>query len=147
MYAYPTENMQQLVYSVPVRSSDMRRSVRYIISTIVGIAVTIAVSMFAQGESSHSLVILSLPVVYGVVTSLLLAHKQQYIELHSSQQRTSGSKLGGIGGGTGALVGSLLLQVSIPVGVAGFGLMLLGMAVTVASVDLYSPSRSHIEDT
>jgi hypothetical protein len=147
MYAYPTENMQQLVYSVPVRSSDMRRSVRYIISTIVGIAVTIAVSMFAQGESSHSLVILSLPVVYGVVTSLLLAHKQQYIELHSSQQRASGSKLGGIGGGTGALVGSLLLQVSIPVGVAGFGLMLLGMAVTVASVDLYSPSRSHIEDT
>ena len=125
----------------------MRRSVRYIISTIVGIAVTIAVSMFGQGESSHSLVILSLPVVYGVVTSLLLAHKQQYIELHSSQQRASGSKLGGIGGGTGALVGSLLLQVSIPVGVAGFGLMLLGMAVTVASVDLYSPSRSHIEDT
>jgi hypothetical protein len=103
--------------------------------------------MFARGEISHSLVILSLPVVYGVVTSLLLAHKQQYIELHSSQQRASGSKLGGIGGGTGALVGSLLLQVSIPVGVAGFGLMLLGMAVTVASVDLYSPSRSHIEDT
>lgn len=147
MYAYPTENMQQLVYSVPVRSSDMRRYVRYIISTIVGIAVSIAVSMLAQGESSHSLVILSLPVVYGVVTSLLLAHKQRYIEIHSSQQRASGSKLGGIGGGTGALVGSLLLQVSIPVGVAGFGLMLLGMAVTVASVDLYSPSRSHIEDT
>ena len=147
MYAYPTENMQQLVYSVPVRSSDMRRYVRYIISTIVGIAVSIAVSMLAQGESSHSLVILSLPVVYGVVTSLLLAHKQRYIEIHSSQQRASGSKLGGIGGGTGALVGSLLLQVSIPVGVAGFELMLLGMAVTVASVDLYSPSRSHIEDT
>ena len=146
MYAYPTENMQQLVYSVPVRSSDMRRYVRYIISTIVGIAVSIAVSMLAQGESSHSLVILSLPVVYGVVTSLLLAHKQRYIEIHSSQQRASGSKLGGIGGGTGALAGSLLLQVSIPVGVAGFGLMLLGMAVTVASVDLYSPSRSHIED-
>jgi hypothetical protein len=125
----------------------MRRYVRYIISTIVGIAVSIAVSMLAQGESSHSLVILSLPVVYGVVTSLLLAHKQRYIEIHSSQQRASGSKLGGIGGGTGALAGSLLLQVSIPVGVAGFGLMLLGMAVTVASVDLYSPSRSHIEDT
>ena len=140
MYAYPTENMQQLVYSVPVRSSDMRRYVRYIISTIVGIAVSIAVSMLAQGESSHSLVILSLPVVYGVVTSLLLAHKQRYIEIHSSQQRASGSKLGGIGGGTGALVGSLLLQVSIPVGVAGFGLMLLGMAVTVASVDLHPPS-------
>lgn len=118
----------------------MRRSVRYTISAIVGIAVSIAVSMLAQGESSHSLVILSLPVVYGVVTSLLLAHKQRYIEIHSIQQRTSGSKLGGIGGGTGALVGSLLLQVSIPVGVAGFGLMLLGMAVTVASVDLYSPS-------
>ena len=123
----------------------MHRSVRYTISVIVGIAVSIAVSMLAQGESSHSLVILSLPVVYGVVTSLLLAHKQR--EIHSSQQRASGSKLGGIGGGTGALVGSLLLQVSIPVGVAGFGLMLLGMAVTVASVDLYSPSRSHIEDT
>jgi hypothetical protein len=125
----------------------MHRSVRYTISVIVGIAVSIAVSMLAQGESSHSLVILSLPVVYGVVTSLLLAHKQRYIEIHSSQQRASGSKLGGIGGGTGALAGSLLLQVSIPVGVAGFGLMLLGMAVTVASVDLYSPSRSHIEDT
>ena len=124
----------------------MHRSVRYTISVIVGIAVSIAVSMLAQGESSHSLVILSLPVVYGVVTSLLLAHKQRYIEIHSSQQRASESKLGGIGGGTGALVGSLLLQVSIPVGVAGFGLMLLGMAVTVASVDLYSPSRSHIED-
>jgi hypothetical protein len=36
--------------------------------------------------------------------------------------------------------------VSIPVGVAGFGLMLLGMAVTVASVDLHPPSRSDVED-
>lgn len=125
----------------------MRRSVRYTISTIVGSAVTIAVSMLAQGESSHSLVILSLSVVYGAVTSLLIAHKQQYIEIHSTQQRTSGSNLGGIGGGTGALVGSLLLQVSIPVGVAGFGLMLLEITVTVANVDLYSPSRPHIEDT
>ncbi|ERG99144.1 MAG: small multidrug Resistance protein, partial [Haloquadratum sp. J07HQX50] len=42
----------------------MRRSVRYSVSTGVGIAVTMIVSVFAHGESSHSLIILSLPVVY-----------------------------------------------------------------------------------
>jgi hypothetical protein len=38
-------------------------------------------------------------------------------------------------GGVGAFVGGFLLQTSIPVGAAGFGLMFLGMAATIADFD------------
>jgi hypothetical protein len=58
------------------------------------------VSVFAHGESSHSLTILSLSVVYAVTTSLLLAHRQQWFELN--QAHASDSKLGAVGGGVGA---------------------------------------------
>lgn len=116
----------------------MRRSVRYSVSTGVGIAVTMIVSVFAHGESSHSLIILSLPVVYAVTTSLLLAHRQQWFELN--QAHAADSKLGAVGGGVGAFTGGALLRVSTPAGIAGLGLMLLGMAITVANIDLSAPA-------
>lgn len=108
----------------------MRPALRYTISTGVGLVVTVLVLLFA---TSDHLVILSLFPLYGVVTSMILAHKQQWLSLGGTGQ-SARIRTGTIGG-IGAFTGSLLLQTSLPAGLAGLGLMLLGMAGTIGYVD------------
>jgi hypothetical protein len=107
----------------------MRPALRYSISLGVGLVVALPVALFA---TTDHLITMSLVPLYGVVTSLVLTHKQQY--LSPSHDSRSARKRAGIVAGVGAFTGSLLLQASVPAGIAGFGLMLLGMSGTMADV-------------
>jgi hypothetical protein len=64
---------------------------------------------------------------------MMIAHRRTFISL--SRDAAPARKRGAIVGGVGAFTGGFLLQTSIPAGVAGFGLMFLGMATTVADFD------------
>lgn len=107
----------------------MRPALRYSISLCVGLVIALSVAVFA---TTDHLLTISLVPLYGVVTSLILAHRQQY--LSPSRDGRSARKRAGVVAGVGAFTGSLLLQASIPAGVAGFGLLLLGMSGTMADV-------------
>lgn len=107
----------------------MRPALRYSISLGVGLIVATSVGLFA---TTDHLLTISLVPLYSVVTSLVLAHRQQY--LSPSRNGRSARKRAGIVAGVGAFTGSLLLQASVPAGIAGFGLMLLGMSGTMADV-------------
>jgi hypothetical protein len=110
----------------------MRPALRYIISVGVGLAVTALAVAFATADH---LIMLSLLPLYGAVTSMILAHKQQWVSLSRRNPTRSTRKLGATIGGLGAFTGSLLLQASVPAGFAGYGLMLLGMAGAIADLD------------
>ncbi|RLM34424.1 hypothetical protein DVK01_11990 [Haloarcula sp. Atlit-120R] len=110
----------------------MRPFLRYTISVGVGLAVTALAVQFATADH---LIMLSLLPLYGAVTSMILAHKQQWVSLSRRNPTRSTRKLGAIIGGLGAFTGSLLLQTSVPAGLAGYGLMLLGMAGAIADLD------------
>jgi len=64
---------------------------------------------------------------------MMIAHRQAFVSL--SRDAAPARKRGAIVGGFSAFTGGFLLQTSIPAGTAGFGLMLLGMATTVADLD------------
>ena len=107
----------------------MRRFTRYAVATAVGIGLAVVV---AAVSDTLGLTLLSVAVVYGPTTALVLAHRDDWVAL--SDRPDTSRKLGAVGGGVGAFAGSTLLQVSVPVGVTGLGLYLFGMALTVADV-------------
>ncbi|MHC3381870.1 hypothetical protein [Haloarcula sp. H-GB5] len=109
----------------------MRTALRYTISLTVGLVVTVLAAEFA---TSDYLIMFSLLPLYGAVTSMLLAHKQQRLALSRGESTRSTRKRGAIIGGLGAFTGCLLLQASIPAGFAGYGLMLLGMAGAIGDM-------------
>jgi hypothetical protein len=92
----------------------MRRLVRYGIAATVGIGLT---ALVAAVSGSLGLPLLSVAVVYGPTTAVVLAHRGAWSEL--SDRSTQSRKLGAVSGGVGAFAGSTLLHVSIPVGVTG----------------------------
>ena len=110
----------------------MHSALRYAISTGVGLAVTALTWMFATEDH---LITFSLFPLYGVVTSMILAHKRQWLSVSRRNTDWSARKRGAVIGGIGAFTGSLLLQSSVPVGVAGYGLLILGMAGAIAEVE------------
>jgi hypothetical protein len=83
--------------------------------------------------TTDHLVVISLFPLYGTVSSMMIAHRQAFFSLNRGA--TPARKRGAIVGGVGALTGGFLLQTSIPAGTAGIGLMLLGVAATVADFD------------
>jgi hypothetical protein len=107
----------------------VHRLVRYAVAAVVGIGLAALVAVVSD---TLSLTLLSIAVVYGPTTALVLAHRDDWAAL--STRSDPSRKLGAVGGGVGAFAGSTLLQVSVPVGVTGFGLYLFGMALTVADV-------------
>ena len=68
-----------------------------------------------------------------LVVVVVITHRKTWLSL--SSDGTSARKRGAIIGGLGAFTGSLLLQASIPAGVAGLGLLFLGTAGTIADFD------------
>lgn len=108
----------------------MRPALRYAISLLVGLTVTGSVAEFA---GTDHLITISLLPLYVAVSSFMLAHRQAFVTL--SRDATPARKRGAIIGGVGAFTGGFLLQESIPAGVAGFGLMFLGMASVIADFD------------
>jgi hypothetical protein len=108
---------------------DMRPAVRYSISLAVGLLVTV---LAAEISTTDHLLLLSLVPLYSATTSMLLAHKQRWLSLSRGSPSRSARKRGATIGGVGAFTGPLLLQLSIPAGLAGYGLLLLGMAGGIA---------------
>ncbi|KTG07976.1 hypothetical protein AUR64_01725 [Haloprofundus marisrubri] len=118
----------------------MRRSIRYALSIFVGMTVTIITLRFTK---TNSLVVLSILPLYGVSTAFLLGCKDSWYRLLRPETKEQVSrKRGAIGGGIGAFTCSLLLAVSVPVGVAGIGLMLFGQTLAVADFAALQPEDS-----
>jgi hypothetical protein len=110
----------------------MHPALRYTISLGVGLIVTILAIELA---TTDHLIILSLVPLYGATTSMILAHRQKWLSLSHGSSNRSARKRGASIGGIGAFTGSLLLQASVPAGLAGFGLMLLGIAGAIGDFD------------
>jgi hypothetical protein len=108
----------------------VRLALRYATSLFVGLLVTASV---AAAATTDHLVTISLVPLYVTVTAMMIAHRRTFVAL--SRAAAPARKRGAIVGGVGALTGVLLLQASIPVGVAGIGLLFLGMVTVVADVD------------
>lgn len=108
----------------------MRFGLRHVVSTLIGLAVTMAV---AQVATTGHLLTFSLLPLYAVVSAMLVAHRDVIHQI--SSDGATARKRGAIGGGVGAFTLGFLLQASIPAGVAGFGLMLLGMTLVIGDVD------------
>jgi hypothetical protein len=107
----------------------MRRSLRYATATLAAAVVT---AFAASTTGSFSLPLMSVPIVYGPTTSIILAHRATWVEL--TRQTDPSRKLGAIGGGVGAFALGALMRVSIPVGMTAFGLFVFGMAIAIADV-------------
>ena len=106
----------------------MRPALRYTIAVGVGLIVTV---IAAELATTDHLLVLSLVPLYTALTSMILAHKKRWLR-SMKNPAWSARKRGGIIGGVGAFTGSLLLQASIPAGLAGYGLMVLGLAGGIA---------------
>lgn len=110
----------------------MRSTPRYITSLGIGLVVTV---LAAKLVTTGHMIILSLIPLYGAATSMILAHKRQWLSLSCGSSSGSAKKRGATIGDIGAFTGSLLLQALIPAGFAGYGLMILGMAGGLIDID------------
>lgn len=111
----------------------MRRSVCYIVAALVGLSITAVTVWFSRSDSILAWAILPL---YTVSTGYILVQKDHWVRLFTTGRDRQSSRLrGAIGGGVAALTLSLLLQISIPAGVAGIGLLIFGQALLVADYD------------
>ena len=110
----------------------MWRPVRYASALAVGVGVSVAV---ASVSNRDVLVTVTLAPLYAVVTSLVLVAVERsrgdgVIPGEEGSSRTTAAAVGGVGGG----VGTALLNVSVPVGVAAYGLLFLGIVSTVLQI-------------
>ena len=103
----------------------MRRSIWYVLSTVVGLGVMTPVVIV--GGSSLS-VLVAIPFIYGAITELMLDNLAKFQQTMRGESR----KIGMIGGGISAGSTTGLLQQSVAVGIVGFGLFAFGIALTIA---------------
>ncbi|ELZ57641.1 hypothetical protein C467_06292 [Halorubrum hochstenium ATCC 700873] len=91
------------------------------------------------GNGEH-LLFPSVFLIYTATTSLVVAHwgtwRKQFGTNPDRKQRLLGAVGGGVAGGTT----SVFVQISLPAATAAFGLMLFGMALTVADFNYRSES-------
>jgi len=102
----------------------MRRSIWYVLSTVVGLGVMTPVVIV--GGSSLS-VLVAIPFIYGAITELMLDNLAKFQQTMRGESR----KIGMIGGGISAGSTTGLLQQSVAVGIVGFGLFAFGIALTI----------------
>jgi len=103
----------------------MRRSIRYVLSAVVGLA---ALALAVVARDGSPVVLVAIPFVYGVTAALVLGNLATIRAMRGGDART----LGMIGGGVSAGSTISLLQESIAAGVLGYGLFVFGMAVVIA---------------
>ena len=108
----------------------MRPALRYAVSLFIGLLVTLTV---AEYDTTAHLLTISLLPLYVTVSSMMIAHRQTLVSL--SRDAAPARKRGAVVGGVSAFTLGFLLQASISAGIAGIGLMLLGIATTVADID------------
>ena len=105
----------------------MRPALRYALSLFVGVIVAVSVVEFAATDRLLAVALLPL---YASVTSMTIAHRQTLRSL--SRDGPAGRKRNAVIGGIGGITVSMLLHTSVPIGLAGIGLLVLGMVGTVA---------------
>lgn len=106
----------------------MYPALRYAASIAVGLTVTILVGELATGDW---LVTISLLPLFAAATSMIVAHRRRWTRSDGGLPSKAGAAVGGVG----ALTGGALIRTSLPAAVAGFGLLLLGMAAGIAVLD------------
>lgn len=110
----------------------MWRLLRYVLALAVGVGVSVAV---ASVSGQHMLVTVTLTPLYAVTASLSVVATRRVqrdggVAGGTQSDRTTVTAVGAVGGG----VGTALLIVSVPVGVAAYGLLLLGTVSTVVQM-------------
>ncbi len=122
--------MTGVFYSPVLPKQGMHPALRYAVSLTVGLLVT---ATAVEVASEDHLLAMSLFPLYVTVTSMVVTHRRAFVALNRAA--APARKRAAIVGGVGALTGMFLLQASIPAGIAGFGLLFLGMATVVADFE------------
>lgn len=109
---------------------DMRRSLRYALALLVGLTVGGGVFLTTREDVQ---VTFALPILYGVTTSLAIAHRDTLLGTSLPERSERKSRIIGVlSAGVGSLTVALLVRVSLPAAVAGIGLMAFGVVFTTA---------------
>ena len=107
----------------------MNRVTRYVVSIGVGLSVT-AFTLWASG--AEGLLFLAVFPLYTTTTAFMLSHTSEWSRTLRMRQKDFASRIRGatIAGVTAFSI-SLLLDVSIAVGITGIGLMLFSLSVGI----------------
>ncbi|ELY29378.1 hypothetical protein C499_05955 [Halogeometricum borinquense DSM 11551] len=106
----------------------MRRSIRYALSAVVGLGVMALTAVVDNGNTGLMAMI---PLIYGTTTAFALDNVEL---IRATSGEGSSRTVGMLGGGIGAGTSVGLLQQSLAAGIAGYGLFVFGMALTIAEV-------------
>ncbi len=108
----------------------MHRVARYVVSIVVGLSVT-AFTVWLSG--TEYLLFLAVFPLYTTTTAFVLNHTSEWSRNLQMKKTDFSSRIrGATVGGVGAFTISLLLDVSIAVGITGIGLMLFSLSVGIA---------------
>ncbi|AHG01011.1 hypothetical protein HALLA_13190 [Halostagnicola larsenii XH-48] len=108
----------------------MNRVIRYVISIVVGLSVT-ALTVWVAG--AEGLLFLAVFPLYTTTSAFVLSHTSEWSRsLRMGKKDFSDRIRGATIGGVSAFSVSLLLEVSIAVGITGIGLMLFSLSVGIA---------------
>ncbi|ADQ69120.1 hypothetical protein Hbor_36020 (plasmid) [Halogeometricum borinquense DSM 11551] len=110
------------------RHTGMRRSIRYALSAVVGLGVMALTAVVDNGNTGLMAMI---PLIYGTTTAFALDNVEL---IRATSGEGSSRTVGMLGGGIGAGTSVGLLQQSLAAGIAGYGLFVFGMALTIAEV-------------
>jgi hypothetical protein len=106
----------------------MRRSVRYVLSAVVGIGVMALTVVVDDGTSS---LVAMIPLIYGTTAALALDNGET---IRTMTGAGTSRTVGMLGGGIGAGSAVALFQQSFAAGTAGYGLFVFGITLVTAEV-------------
>ncbi|EMA57454.1 hypothetical protein C470_14348 [Halorubrum distributum JCM 13561] len=107
----------------------MNRALRYGVALTVGLSVAGLVARFGNGDH---LLAPSVFLIYAATTSLVVAHRGTWRTFFGTDPDRKQRVLGAVSGGVAGGATSAFVQISVPAATAAFGLMVFGMAITVA---------------
>ncbi|WP_324665677.1 hypothetical protein [Haloarcula sediminis] len=106
----------------------MRRSIRYVLSAVVGLGVMALTVVVDDGNLS---LVAMTPLIYGTTTAFVLDNVET---IRTMSGEGTSRKVGMLGGGIGAGSTIGLFQQSFAAGIAGYGLFVFGIALVTAEV-------------
>ncbi|SFS79663.1 hypothetical protein [Halostagnicola kamekurae] len=107
----------------------MNRVIRYIVSIVVGLSVT---ALTLQVAGTEDWLFLAVFPLYATTTAFVLSHTSEWSRsLRMTDQDISSRIRGATIGGVSAFSISLLVDVSVAVGITAIGLMLFSLSIGV----------------
>jgi len=106
----------------------MRRSIRYVLSAVVGLGVMTLTIVVDDGNLG---LVVMIPLIYVTTTALALDNIET---IRTMSGAGTSRKVGMLGGGIGAGSAVGLFQQSFTAGIAGYGLFVFGIALVTAEV-------------